>query len=402
MNKNNIQLLATVALMALSASALSAQTKAPFGTAMPHRGLNTLKLSETNRADGINTVRTMKSRAPLTSLAPSSFYGRTFYGSLINSNDWNNVSIAQVPYGIYSFEIGDDIAPQAVMTDLGYNFLSGAYTGYNFIGIYAMQVMGGLNGARYITIDPAAKKELKNVMYDTSKGSYSLLPSVMAYNNIDNTIYSMQYNDELSGLNWCSYNTDYDWMDKIAAFRGKYNVLTLGNTPDGEMYFINAYGDLYRINRANGRPSLIAWTGTTPLAYSQSMTYDNRTGLFLWAAITDEGNCLYSVDPETAQTELVSKFGKQEQFSAIYSLEESAKDDAPAKVGDLKLDFSQAGGLDGTITFTLPKQTYAGAALGMSTSTCGLTARTLRALTSSLANASASPSRCRRATTTLR
>ena len=367
MNKNNIQLLATVALMALSASALSAQTKAPFGTAMPHRGLNALKLSETNRADGIKTVRTMKSHAPLTSLAPSPFYGRTFYGSLINSNDWNNVSIAQVPYGIYSFEIGDDIAPQAVMTDLGYNFLSGAYTGYNFIGIYAMQVMGGLNGARYITIDPAAKKELKNVMYDTSKGSYSLLPSVMAYNNIDNTIYSMQYNDELSGLNWCSYNTDYDWMDKIAAFRGKYNVLTLGNTPDGEMYFINAYGDLYRINRANGRPSLIAWTGTTPLAYSQSMTYDNRTGLFLWAAITDEGNCLYSVDPETAQTELVCKFGKQEQFSAIYSLEESAKDDAPAKVGDLKLDFSQAGGLDGTITFTLPKQTYAGAALGMST-----------------------------------
>lgn len=366
MNKNNITSLAALAVMALSASTTSAQTKAPLGTPMQHRGLNALKLASNNTKNDIATVRQLKTRAPQATLAPSPFYGRTFYGSLINSSDWANASITQVPYGIYSFEIGDNIDPQPVMTNLSYNFISGAYTGDKFIGVYAMQVMGGLNGARYITIDPAAQKELKNVMYDTNKGSYSLLPSTMTYNNIDNTIYSMQYDDALSGLNWCRYNTDYDWMDKIAAFRGKYNVLTLGNTPDGEMYFINAYGDLYRINRANGRPSLIAWTGMTPLAYSQSMTYDNRTGLFLWAAITDEGNCLYSVDPETAQTELIAKFGKQEQFSAIYSLEESAKDDAPAKVSDLKLSFATPGGLDGTISFTMPSKTYAGATLGTS------------------------------------
>ncbi len=367
MNKNSIKSLAAITALALSATTLPAQTKAPLGQPRPHRGLNALKLTETSKTGGIKTVKTVKSRAPQASLAPSPFYGRTFYGSLINSSDWANASIAQVPYGIYSFEIGDNITPQAVMTDLGYNFISGAYTGDKFIGIYAMEVMGGLNGARYITIDPANKKELKNIVYDTSKGSYSLLPSAMAYNNIDNTIYSMQYNDALDGLNWCRYNTDYDWMDKIAAFRGKYNVLTLGNTPDGEMFFINVYGDLYRLNRANGRPSLIAWTGVTPQAYSQSMTYDNRTGLFLWAAITDEGSCLYSVDPETATTELVAKFGKQEQFSSIYSLEESAKDDAPAKVSDLKLDFAQAGGLDGTISFTVPTKTYAGSTLGAST-----------------------------------
>mgnify|MGYP002515933006 CR=1 FL=1 len=367
MKKNTITSLAALAAMALCAAPVAAQTKAPLGSPMPHRGLKALKLADNHKQDNVQTVRQLKSRAPQATLAPSLFYGRTFYGSLINSTDWASASITQVPYGIYSFEIGDNIAPQAVMTDLSYNFLSGAYTGDKFIGIYAMEVMGGLNGARYITIDPATKTELKNIVYDTSKGGYSLLPSTMAYNNIDNTIYSLQYNDDLSGLNWSRYNTDYDWMDKIAAFRGKYNVLTLGNTPDGEMYFINVYGDLYRINRANGRPSLIAWTGITPQAYSQSMTYDNRTGLFLWAAISDEGNCLYSVDPETAQTELVAKFGKQEQFTSIYSLEESAKDDAPAKVGDLKLNFAQAGGLDGTITFTVPTKTYAGATLGTST-----------------------------------
>ena len=378
MNKNNIKSLAACAVMALAASHTAAQTKAPLGSAQQHHGLSALKLAESATAHDVETAHVLKSRAPLTTLAPSQFYGRTFYGALINSTDWSSASIAAVPYGLYSFEVGDNMNPKALMTGLSYNFLSGAYTGDKFIGIYAMEVMGALNGARYITLDPANQEELKNVMYDTNKGTYSLLPSVMAYNNIDNTIYSLQYNDALSGLNWCRYNTDYDWMDKIAAFRGKYNVLTLGNTPDGEMYFINVYGDLYHINRANGRPSLIAWTGVTPQAYSQSMTYDNRTGLFLWAAISDEGNCLYSVDPETAQTELVAKFGKQEQFTSIYSLEESAKDDAPAKAKDLKLSFTTNGALDGNITFTVPATTYAGSSLGTSTLNVWLDGKNLK------------------------
>ena len=310
MKKDNIKTLAAIAVMALSATQVVAQTETP--SAQQHRGLAPLRLADDSKSDNIKTVRTLKARTARASEAPSLFYGRTFYGSLINSTDWATASIAAVPYGIYSFEVGDNINPQAVMTDLGYNFISGAYTGDKFVGIYAMEVMGGLNGARYITIDPNNKKELKNVMYDTSKGSYSLLPSVMAYNNIDNTIYSLQYNDALSALNWCRYNMDYDWMDKIAAFRGKYNVLTLGNTPDGEMYFINSYGDLYHINRKTSRPALIAWTGITPMGYSQSMMYDNRTGLFLWAAISSEGCCLYSVNPKTAETELVAKFQKQE------------------------------------------------------------------------------------------
>lgn len=365
MKKDNIKTLAAIAVMALSATQVVAQTETP--SAQQHRGLAPLRLADDSKSNNIKTVRTLKARTARASEAPSLFYGRTFYGSLINSTDWATASIAAVPYGIYSFEVGDNINPQAVMTDLGYNFISGAYTGDKFVGIYAMEVMGGFNGARYITIDPNNKKELKNIMYDTSKGGYSLLPSVMAYNNIDNTIYSLQYNDALSALNWCRYNMDYDWMDKIAAFRGKYNVLTLGNTPDGEMYFINSYGDLYHINRKTSRPALIAWTGITPMGYSQSMMYDNRTGLFLWAAISSEGCCLYSVNPKTAETELVAKFQKQEQFTSIYSLEESAKDDAPAKAKDLQVAFAKNGGLDATISFNVPTTTYAGAALGTTT-----------------------------------
>lgn len=359
MNKRNLNILAAIAVMAMSASSAGAQRGVQ--AAASHTSLSPLRLSEAS-SQMVKPVRVMKTQKK-TAEAPSPFYGRTFYGSLINSTDWESVSIAAVPYGIYSFELNDNISPEPVFTGLSYKFQSGAYDGDRFVGVFVMDVMGGLNGARYITLDPAGKEELKNVMYDTSHGTYSLLPSVMAYNNIDNTIYSLQYNDALTGLNWCRYNTVYDWMDKIAAFRGKYNVLTLANTPDGEMYFINSYGDLYHIDRKNGRPARIGWTGVSPVAYTQSMTYDNRTGLFLWAAVTDDGCLLYSVDPQTADAQYVASFRKSEEFSSLYSLENAAKDAAPAIAKNLRIDFAQEGGSEATVSFDVPTTTFSGSPL---------------------------------------
>lgn len=288
------------------------------------------------------------------------FYGRTLYGAMINSTEWANASITDVPYGLYSFDMSESPKETGYITDLGYNFLSGAYSHNQFFGIGAMSVMGVLNGARYITIDTGNWKELKNIAYGTDKKSYSLLPSAMAYNPMDNKIYSLQYKDDLTGLDWCVYNPDYDEMDKLASFRGKYNVVTLAAVPSGEMYFINSYGDLYKINRKTARPSLVGYTGVTPVLYVQNMMYDGRTGTFLWAAQTAEGSSLYSVNPQTAETEKVLDFKNNEQFVALWTLDNDAVDGAPAQAGNLKLTYAKEGGLDGTITLDVPSTTFDG------------------------------------------
>lgn len=293
--------------------------------------------------------------------------GRTIYGAMINSTEWNNASITSVPYGIYSFEAGASIKPQSHITGLSYNFQGGAYGMGKFFGISAMNIMGVLNGAHYVTIDTDKWAEVKDVMYGTENKSYSLLPSAMAYNPVDNTIYSLQYNDDLTGLDWCVYNPKYDEMDKIAAFRGKYNVLTLAAMPDGSMYFINSYGDLYTINRKNGRPAFVGMTGITPTLYAQSMMYDNRTGKFLWAAQTVNGSEMYAVDPITAEAERVAVFTHNEQFTALWTANDEALDGAPARVEDLKLDYDGDGGLNGTISFSVPTTKYGGASLGEAT-----------------------------------
>lgn len=379
MNKNTIISLAAIALTAAAGGQAQAQVDGRHTPVTEWHGPTLLHdISGGNPTGNTRTLRTLSTKSAALSTTADAFKGRKFYGSLINSTDWANVSITQVPYGIYSFEIGDNIDPKAEMTDLSYNFISGAYTGGQFFGIYAMEVMGGLNGARYITLDTDNWKELRNVVYDTSEHTYALLPSTMSYNYIDNTVYTMQYNDALSGLNWSKYTPEYDAIDKIAAFRGKYNVLAMATTPDGEMYFINAYGDLYHIDKANGRPALIAWTGITPALYSQTMMYDNRTGLFLWAAVTGSGNVLYAVNPETAATERIATFKKSEQFTALYSLDNEARDGAPAIVNGLQLAFNHDGSTDGTISFTMPTTTYAGQSLDKATLNVWLDGKNLR------------------------
>ena len=294
----------------------------------------------------------------------SAFEGRKLYCALINSTDWSSASLTSVPYGVYSFSIGGDMAMTPLRTAFDYDFTAASFCRDTFVGIAPMSVMGVLNGARYITIDTENWQELKRVMYGTDKKSYSLLSSTMAYNPIDNNTYSLQYNDGMSGMDWCIYNDEYDEMDKIAAFRGKYNVLTLAAVPDGGMFFINWLGDLYRIDRKTARPTLVGSTGVLPVMYSQSMVYDGRTGLFIWAAQTETGSELYAVNPETAETTLIGRFNKNEQIVALKVDENAAKDGAPAMAEGLNLVFDADGSLGGKIEFTVPRLTYGGAALG--------------------------------------
>ena len=309
-------------------------------------------------------TRVLKSDGRKMTADASAFEGRKLYCALINSTDWSSASLTSVPYGVYSFSIGGDMAMTPLRTAFDYDFTAASFCRDTFVGIAPMSVMGVLNGARYITIDTENWQELKRVMYGTEKKSYSLLSSTMAYNPIDNNTYSLQYNDGMSGMDWCIYNDKYDEMDKIAAFRGKYNVLTLAAVPDGGMFFINWLGDLYRIDRKTARPTLVGTTGVQPVMYSQSMVYDGRTGLFIWAAQTETGSELYAVNPETAETSLIGRFNKNEQIVALKVDENAAKDGAPAMAEGLNLVFDADGSLGGKIEFTVPRLTYGGAALG--------------------------------------
>lgn len=367
MNKKTFIYIAAAALTLLPTLEAAAQNKEEISLMLRKHAKAELKAVPCAERPTGKTVSVMKTAAQKANANTADFYGRKLYGTLINSTEWTDATITDVPYGIYSFDMAAQPAMTSHIKHFGYSFTSGAWGRGKFFGITPMSVMGALNGARYITIDTDTWTETKDIAYDTSKKQYSLLSSVMAYNPIDNKTYSFQYKDDLSGMDWCAYNEQYAEMDKLASFRGKYNVLALAAVPSGEMYFINGYGDLYTVNKANGRPSLVGYTGVSPQLYAQSMMYDGRTGLFLWAAQTPTGSYLYTIDPATADAKQVLKFNNEEQFVALWSLDNEAPDDAPAAAKNLKLAYAADGSLQGTLSFDLPTTTYGGSKLGVST-----------------------------------
>ena len=247
----------------------------------------------------------------------SRFSGRTVYGAMVNSDLWSNMSITEVPYGIYSFQMGSEAAPVAHISDMIYNFMAGAWGRDRHYGIVPLSILGAINGARYITIDTRDWKESRNVLWGTEHGTYSLIASTMAYDPTSDDFYGFQYKEDLTGLNWVRLNQTTDQMEQVAQYRGTTAILTLAATPDGQMYYIDTAGDLYTVNKQNGRTSLIGNTGVTPSNYNQSMVYDGRTGTFLWAAQCSEGSVLFSVDPATGATQRVMRFLHNEQFVSL-------------------------------------------------------------------------------------
>lgn len=294
---------------------------------------------------------------------PALFEGRTLYGGLISSQAWEGQWVTDIPYGVYSFTIGDNPAPEAHITDMGYGFKASAWGRDNYYGVVPLSMLGVLMGSRHIQIDTKNWTETSNVLHDSSEGTYSLILCSMAYDPTDDTFYGFRYHEDLSGLDWVKVNPETSSYEMIAAYRGKTVVLTLAPTPDGKMFYIDVEGDLYSINKETGRNSLIGNTGVTPVAYDQCMVYDNRSGSFLWAALSSEGSVLYSVNPETAETKRVMKFKNDEQFIALYTTDSDALPDAPAAVGRPQLKYSADGALDGAVTFTAPSKTFSGTPL---------------------------------------
>lgn len=292
----------------------------------------------------------------------SLFEGRTVYGCMVNSNLWNNVSITQVPYGIYSFTMCSGEVPVSHITDLSYNFMSGAWGRDRHYGIIPLAVMGIINGARYITIDTRDWREVQNTLWDSSHGTYSLIASTMAYDPTSDRFYAFQYKEDLTGLNWVSINLETDQLEQLAQYRGTTSVVTLAATPAGQMYYIDAVGDLYTVNKQTCRSSLVGNTGVMPTAYNQSMVYDGKSATFLWAAQSTEGSVLYSVNPSTAETTRVMTFQNNEQFVSLYITDSEALPAAPAAVGRPRLTTTN-GDLTATIAFTVPSKTYGGDAL---------------------------------------
>ena len=293
----------------------------------------------------------------------SKFEGRKFFGDMINKNGWADSSIVNVPCGFYSYSIDNSSTPTftPLFTGMGLDYLTGAYTHGKFYGIRPVTMLGALAGATYnaLTTDPWAIEREKAI----SEVTYDMLASSMAYDETSNQIYALEYNEDLTGLYWSTFNKETFSFDIITKWKGKFDALAMIAVPDGNIYCIGTDGDFYSIDKKTGTPSLIGSTGITPDRYLQSATYDGKTGTILWYAVTTTGNNLYSVNIATGEASYIRNFPENNQLIGLYITDNDAVDAAPAAIGDFNIAYITNEKAEATVNFTIPSQTFAGQSL---------------------------------------
>ena len=291
--------------------------------------------------------------------APSAdqFQGLTIYANLTNSDAWEGVGIGSVPYGIYSYTIGSGVDFQAHATDLRYNFMAAAMGRDQLVGVRPMQLMGSLTGVEYNGLSRDGFGELWSMVYDYA--DYSFIPDVMAYDVTSDIIYSIQYNNDLTGLNLAQWNPISRMFETICAWPNRFQPMTLGFTPDGEMYCVGYDGQFYQLDKETGDARSMGTLDVAPTMYVQSMVYEPRSACFLWMAVTQEGCALYAIDPIDASMTLVEELKKNEEACAVFLMDNAAPADAPAATTDLAFTF-EGGATTGNISFTVPTTTYSG------------------------------------------
>lgn len=293
----------------------------------------------------------------------SLFQGLKLYAALSNSDNWAGASIGSVPYGVYSFTIGEDRDFQAIYTDLSFNFMASAMGRDMLVGVRPMEVFGYLNGVEYNGLDSMDFRQVWSQVYDES-GNYSYIPSVMAYDVTSDITYSAQYNADLSGLNWAKWNPKTRHFDVLHKWNNDFQPLAMAATPDGTMYCIGGDGFFYQIDKTNGDASMIAQLSTKPTLYVQSMTYEPTSKHFVWLAVSNAGSAIYAVNPEDGELTLIRQLSKNEQASSIFFKGNAAPAKAPAMAENLKFAYSDNGSLQGNITFTIPTKAFDGTSLG--------------------------------------
>lgn len=342
-------MLALVALMATAGEQSTTYTAAPKSVKQVVKTQQRAKMLSTGK-------KASRQKAPSADM----FNGRTMYVNLTNSDNWSGYSIGSVPYGIYSYTIGTSADFTPLATDLRYDFMASAMGRDQLVGARPMELFGSLNGVEYNGLSRNDFSELWSKVYE--QVDYSFIPSVMAYDVTSDVIYSIQYNSDLTGLNMAIWNPEQRVFETLFPWPNNFQPMTLGFTPNGEMYCVGSDGEFYQIDKESGEVRSMGTLDVTPLMYVQGMGYEPHSGCFLWMAVTQQGNGIYAIDPNDGSTTLVKELTKNEQAPCVFFKDNKAPDMAPAAISDLAFTFDGSS-TNGNISFTVPTTTYNGSPL---------------------------------------
>lgn len=290
--------------------------------------------------------------------------GTTIFGSLGYANNWT-----QYNWGIYSFKAGSDLTSTKVADIYGDPNGGGTIVGdkyvYNYF-IYTAEM--GFTFTTLCSRDMKTGEETKvqQIYPDQSQITYAL-----AYDRTTEQLFALSYmtkfidDDQLIQKYVPCLSTVDLTTGRVTSIAELPKMAFLAITAGGEMYAASSGSDskLYSINKTTGAYSEIGSTGVSVSNYTQAATFDALTGKLYWACTHLDGtSALYEVNTSTGAASKIADFANDEEYTGLYVPEPEVAEGAPAKVGNLKLNYTN-GNLTGTVSGTAPTTASGGSLL---------------------------------------
>ncbi len=214
--------------------------------------------------------------------------------------------------------------------------------------------------------------ETGEVVYSQS-GEY--IPASLTYDKTTSTIYGLVSSSTGYVLTTYTFGTQvvvdvitsiakpaeipagqvYGWNSIACDAEGQlWGIAYAGTSGDN---FVPTDSWLYKIDKLTGALTLVGSTGQKP-AYMTDCTFDTATGKLFWTlSPADDTGWLCEVNTTTGVATRALQFVSGEEVCGLVSPAAAAADNAPARVEDLKIDFTE-GNLTGNVSFTAPSTLF--------------------------------------------
>lgn len=261
------------------------------------------------------------------------------------------------PTGLYSVDIAPSVRVTPVNLDVAGNG-GGCYAdGKYYVVSYEQNKSGELTSVKLIVYNPSdwsvtSEKEIPQTSISTT----------MTYNPVDKQIYGCFFNNDTDKMEFAVLNKEDGTTNVIKVM--DVSITAMASNHKGEIYAINANGDLMRYNAATKDFATVGATGLAP-KYIQDATFDFGTKQLYWFAMTDNESeaGIYTVDLTTgAATRITEYVTGEKELTGVFSMTPLYSDNVPDIVTDCSIAI-EPGSNKATARFKMPAATYGGAAL---------------------------------------
>jgi len=288
--------------------------------------------------------------SPFRSDAVSADYTPTFYG-VVNYNDM---------FWLASFEPEETATFNHIFYD--YDLEANGSMFYAEGLLYSHWLVynpyGSIDKTMQYIYDTKTHKKIETRELTSESAGFAL-----TYDETQDCVYGYFQNPYATDMECYSFmrmNMHDGWPYELGFISIYEPVVVLAINSNGECYGVDYLGRFVKINKDNGKPSVIGSTGLVPAEIAQSACFDPITGKFYWAAYPEEGTVgLYEINIETGAATLISKFEDNEYVMGLYIPYPEPTAQSPAEVTEMEVNFEKTS-LEGNVKFRAPSTTVGG------------------------------------------